>query len=228
MMDKSPGVRSTDRSLLIRRNRGFSLVEVMMSVVLLAIGTAIAIPSFTDQVEKRQVTNGAEQLASFVNMAQGAAIKSNSIVSVSWEFTDSNDWCIGAVEGDLACNCKITSEESDYYCEVGSQKFVLDNSIASDRSLMYQIEGDGAYAFDPVRGLFTDLEDSLTMELHSRSGDFRLKMMVNSVGRVTLCSADAEHAVPGYAVCPPALQIDGGGIPIGIGEEPIVIVEEPQ
>ena len=40
------------------------------------------------------------------------------------------------------------------------------------------------------------------MELRSPSGDFRLNLMVNSSGRVVLCSDDSSHAVPGYAVCP--------------------------
>ena len=46
------------------------------------------------------------------------------------------------------------------------------------------------------------------MELRSQSGDFRLNLMVNNTGRVTLCSADSAHAVPGYAVCPqPAVDV---------------------
>ena len=92
MMENAPGVRPTGRPLFIRRHRGFSLVEVMMSVVLLAIGTAIALPSFRHQVEKRQVTNGAEQLASFINLAQGAAMKSNRVVTVSWTHENANSW----------------------------------------------------------------------------------------------------------------------------------------
>lgn len=202
MMENAPGVRPTGRTLFIRRHRGFSLVEVMMSVVLLAIGTAIALPSFRDQVEKRQVTNGAEQLASFINLAQGAAMKLNRVVTVSWTHENANSWCIGATEGDVACDCMVTDGSSDSFCRVGSQDFLLDDSIAEGRNLVTRMDGDGAYAFDPVRGLFTDLNDSLTLELQSRSGDFRLNMMVNPAGRVVLCSDSAEHAVPGYKICP--------------------------
>jgi prepilin-type N-terminal cleavage/methylation domain-containing protein len=61
----------------VSRQRGFTLVEVMMSVVLMGIGMALALPSYRDMVEKRQITNGAEQLASFINTAQGVAMKTN-------------------------------------------------------------------------------------------------------------------------------------------------------
>ena len=54
--------------------RGFTLIEVLMSVTLMGIGIALALPSYRDMVEKRQVTNAAEQLAAFVNSVQGAAM----------------------------------------------------------------------------------------------------------------------------------------------------------
>ncbi|MGD8681672.1 MAG: prepilin-type N-terminal cleavage/methylation domain-containing protein, partial [Lysobacterales bacterium] len=66
----------------VSRDRGFSLVELMMSVVLLAIGAALALPSYRDMVEKRQVTNAAEQIASFMNSAQGISMKRNRAVTV--------------------------------------------------------------------------------------------------------------------------------------------------
>lgn len=206
MMDKSPGVRHSGRSLIFRRHRGFSLVELMMSVVLLAIGTAIALPSFRDQVEKRQVTNGAEQLASFVNIAQGTAMKLNRVVTISWSHTDSNDWCIGAIDSETACDCNVTNWSSDSYCKIASDTYKLSDDIATERGLVHDIAGDGAYAFDPVRGLLTDLDDSLTMELRSRSGDYRLNLVVNNAGRVTVCSPEAAHAIPGYEIC--AQQVD--------------------
>ena len=201
MIDKSVGIRPAGQSLSLRRNRGFSLVEIMMSIVLIAIGTALAIPSYQDMIEKRQVTNGAEQLASFVNMAQGAAMKTNQVVTVSYSFTNSNDWCIGAVESEVPCNCTVDSEDTDGYCAIGSQKAILNDSIASERGLVQQMTGDGAYAFDPIRGMFTERGDALTMDVPSRSGDFRLKLMVNDTGRVTLCSDGADYAVPGYELC---------------------------
>jgi type IV fimbrial biogenesis protein FimT len=204
MMDKSPEVRSPGRTQVLHRHRGFSLIEVMMSIVLLAIGTAIAIPSFQDQVEKRQVTNGAEQLASFVNIAQGTAMKMNRVVTVSWSHTDNNDWCIGAIDRATPCDCTISTWSAEDYCKIANDTYKLSDDIATERGLVHQIGGDGAYAFDPVRGLMTDLDDTLTMELRSRSGDYRLNLVVNNSGRVTVCSNGASYAIPGYAVCPVA------------------------
>ena len=198
MIDKSLGARSKGKTLFISRHRGFSLVEVMMSIVLIAIGTALALPSYRDMVEKRQVTNGAEQLASFINAAQGAAMKTNDEIWISWSRTADNDWCIGA-NADTSCDCTQSNA-----CQVTGQDFVIDNACAGHRDLMHASRSGGddhAYAFDPIRGLMLDLEDSLELQLRSNSEDFRLNLQVNNTGRVVLCSDSATHAVPGYAVC---------------------------
>ena len=183
------------------RHRGFTLVEVIMSVVLLAIGTALALPSYRDMVEKRQVPNGAEQLASFINTAQGVAMKTNQVVTVSYSRSDGDNWCVGAVSGETACDCTESDPDALDYCQIASQPFILNNSHAGDLDLMHNMDGDGAYAFDPIRGLLLDLDDSFTAELRSPSEDFRLTLVVNSTGRVTLCG-DSSYAVPGYQTCP--------------------------
>lgn len=204
MIRRTLGVRSrgTASNSHCFRHRGFSLVEIMMSLVLLGIGMALALPSYRDMVEKRQVTNGAEQLASFINTAQGVAMKTNQVVTISYDRSGHDDWCIGAVSGETACDCTVTDTSATDYCQIATQPFILNNGHAGDRELMHAMEGDGAYAFDPIRGLFLDLDDSLTLELHSNNRDFRLNLMVNSTGRVILCSGDSTHSIPGYQACP--------------------------
>lgn len=205
MIRRILGVRSrgTAPNSHCSRHRGFSLVEIMMSLVLVAIGLALALPSYRDMVEKRQVTNGAEQLASFINTAQGVAMKTNQVVTISYSHSGNNDWCVGAVTGETACDCTETDTLASNYCKIAAQPFILNNSHASDLDLMHAMEGDGAYGFDPVSGLFLDLDDSLTIEIRSPNEDFRLNLVVNSSGRAVLCSDDSAHRVPGYQTCPP-------------------------
>jgi len=225
-----PYASERGRIPLFCRDRGFTLVEVLMSVVLMGIGVALALPSYRDMVEKRQVTNGAEQVASFINSAQGVAMKTNRFVKVSWDHVDDGEWCIGATVvgnlGDDPCDC-TGADESATACAIDGQEFVLNQSSANDRDLMHDIgsEDTGSYTFDPVRGFSPDLAETLTFAMRSPSGDFRLNLVVNRVGRVLLCSDDASHAVPGYAVCNVAQVADSPETPVGI-DDPIII-EEP-
>ena len=195
------GARSLDYSHRITMQSGFTLVEVMLTVVMIALTLALAIPSFKDQVDKRHLTNATEQIVSFVNTTQGIASRTNQVITVSYSRTDANEWCVGATVGDTPCDCTETESDAADFCAIDGQKYVLDNTHTGNLELMNAINGDGAYAFDPIRGIFTDMNDALEMKLRSRDDDFRLNVQVNSVGRVTTCSDSASHAVPGYHIC---------------------------
>lgn len=198
MIRRNLSIGSRDTSHTFRRHRGFTMVELMMSIVLVAIGIALALPNYREMVEKRQLTNGAEQLASFVNTVQGISTRTNQVVTVTVE--DTVEWCIGASVSVNQCDC--SDEASVTYCEINAQPFVLNEDLLGSSDLVHNISGSGSYSFDPIRGLFTNLDDSLTMELRSPSGDYHLNLMVNNTGRVILCSDSSGHAVPGYDVCP--------------------------
>ena len=77
--------------------RGFSLVEVMISVVLLAIGTTLALPSYRGLVEKQQLTNQTEQVASFVSSVPKDLSEPGPVVTASFEQLALDD-------------CKITTQ----------------------------------------------------------------------------------------------------------------------
>lgn len=211
------GVRPRGYSLTTRRQHGFTMIEVLMSIVLLGISAALAIPSYQDMVEKRQLTNAAEQLSAFINATQGISSRTNQPVTLSFSRDGHNNWCIGATMGEDACDCEETEADESDYCEIDSQPYVLDQDISSGKDLMHSISPLGPYSFDPIRGLFSEIDGFLTIEMHSKSRDFRLNLLVNETGRVLLCSKNAADAIPGYDVCPVTVPVPI--IEVGIGVE---------
>jgi type IV fimbrial biogenesis protein FimT len=184
------------------RQSGFTMVEVMMAVVLLAISAALSLPSYREMVEKRQLTNGAEQIMAFVNSAQMEAMKQNSIVTVSYSRTADNNWCFGATLGAAACDCNETTSTETDFCTIDTAQRVITNANTGNVNLLKSITGDGAYSFDPVRGILTDIDDSLAVEMSSNNQDYQLNLTVSATGQAILCSKDSSHKVPGYGVCP--------------------------
>ncbi len=184
------------------RQAGFTIVELMMSLVLLAIGAALSLPSYREMMEKRQLTHGAEQIMAFVNSAQSESIKQNKIVTVSYVRTDDSDWCFGMVLGTTACNCTKTDTTASDYCAIDGAPRIINNTYVGNSQTVQIITGDGAYSFDPVRGIFTNLTDSLVLGMNSNNGNYTLDLMVNNTGDAILCSQDESHSVPGYEVCP--------------------------
>ena len=184
------------------RQCGFTMVELLISLTLLAIGAALSIPSYVEMVEKRQLTHGAEQIMAFVNSAQGEAVKMNQIVTVSYARAAADDWCVGATSGVAACDCMETVVTESDYCAIKSAPRIINNTDAGNTNLVTGMTGDGAYSFDPIRGIFTDLDDSLVLAMSSDSGSYQLDLVVTNTGQAILCSQDDSHRVPGYKVCP--------------------------
>lgn len=181
---------------------GFTIVELMVSLALLSITLALALPSYREMVEKRQLTQGAEQVFAFLNSAQGIASRSNSVVTVSYSRTDEDDWCVGAVLGSTACDCtESVSTEADF-CAIDGGVTRLTNDHVGNTKIIQSMNGDGAYAYDPVRGILVDLDDSLDVVMHSPNDSYQLRLIVSNTGHTVMCSKDADHDVPGYKVCP--------------------------
>jgi len=184
------------------RQNGFTMVEVLMSLVLLAIGAALSLPAFNAMTEKRQVTNGAEQIMAFLNSAQTEAIRQNSTVTVSYGRTADDSWCIGAVLGATACDCTETVVTETDFCAIDGATRIINNTMVGNQKLVTAMTGTSPYSYDPVRGILLDLTDSLVVSMSSNNGNYLLDLNVNNTGQVDLCSKNSAHAVPGFAVCP--------------------------
>ena len=185
------------------RQSGFTILELMLSLVLLAIGAALSLPSYRAMIEKRQLTHGAEQVMAFVNSAQLEATKRNQVVTVSYTRTSDTEWCFGFVLGETKCDCTETVPSESDYCAIDSVPNLLTNDHDAGRSLLTAISsGDGDYSYDPIRGIFRDLDDSLTVEMSSNDQNYMLNLEVGPTGDARLCSKNSAHSVPGYAVCP--------------------------
>ncbi|MDY0205149.1 MAG: GspH/FimT family pseudopilin [Pseudomonas sp.] len=59
---------------LLKKMRGFTLIELMITVVLLAIVATIAVPNFTQFIQNNQVQAKAEELKTFLQYARNEAL----------------------------------------------------------------------------------------------------------------------------------------------------------
>lgn len=75
--------------------RGFTLPEVGIVMVILAIAVGIAIPSFTSWIERIQVRNLAESVLHGLQVARSEAIKRNT--TVAFTLTGGTAWSIDVV-----------------------------------------------------------------------------------------------------------------------------------
>jgi type IV fimbrial biogenesis protein FimT len=69
------GTRVLPRPLLIKRSAGFTLVETMVVVAIVAILGSIAAPSFQEMIRKNRLTAASSALQVSLNLARSEAVK---------------------------------------------------------------------------------------------------------------------------------------------------------
>ncbi|WP_353623145.1 GspH/FimT family pseudopilin [Halospina sp. K52047b] len=69
--------------------RGFTLVELMIVIVLLAVIAAVAVPGFQTLVENNQVTSSTNRLVGALNFARSQALREGQQVTLQ---PTSGDW----------------------------------------------------------------------------------------------------------------------------------------
>jgi len=68
---------------LPRFSGGFTLVELMVTVIIGAILLSVAVPSFTNLIRRNQITTYANEFGTAVNLARSEAIKRATSVSIT-------------------------------------------------------------------------------------------------------------------------------------------------
>lgn len=79
-------------------NKGFTLIEMMVTVAIMAIVATIAAPSFVDMIRNNRVTTAANDVLSAMQLARSEAIRQRRPITVcagADACTDSTDWAGG-------------------------------------------------------------------------------------------------------------------------------------
>ena len=173
-------------------NKGFTVIELMIAVAVIAIITSLALPSYRSLIEKRQVTSGAQQLSAFMSAAQSEAIKRNREVALTCALETGQ------------CEALVLARDEDEEDE-SLRTLVFSNLKAEVVEVSYDGDDDQV-VFDPVRGMLIpqDVDPSpIEIQLSSAQGEYALNVTMLATGRVTMCSDGdrASKVVPGYNVC---------------------------
>lgn len=157
---------------------GFTLIEMVVTVAVLAILLGVAVPAFQDTLAKRRLVGAAEQLYADLNYARGEAIKRNTNVTVS--FSAGTDWCYGIALA--TCACGTTGS-----CQLDGVEKVVSSSNFRGVSLpsAYLTFTGAKTTFEPRRGT----AGAGTATLSSSTGS--VELTVSSLGRVSICSDSA-------------------------------------
>ncbi|NQZ52868.1 MAG: prepilin-type N-terminal cleavage/methylation domain-containing protein [Piscirickettsiaceae bacterium] len=177
--------------MMDQKQKGFTLIELMVVVVILGVLVAIAFPSFVETLDRRKLKGAGDKLFADLLFAKTEAIKRNTPVRITFKGNGAT-WCYGIAEN-VACDCTAADCVIDGVSKVVNQ---------DDYSAAVSVDGTASFAADDANAFtsFTPLRGAANagnLQFSIASGA-ELRVVVSSFGRVRLCS---DTGAFGHAGC---------------------------
>lgn len=181
-----------------RKNSGFTLIELMITVAIVAILAYLAAPSFQETLQKQRVEGAAEGLLAALHNAKAEAIKTNSAMRIVFTPTGTgtthSTWCYGMTNaGAATCVCTVDADATND-CATGS---VVQNTEYTDVTVSFNTSN--SRVFNPLRG--TSSSGTVTF---SAGNNRSLGIVTFTNGRVRICKP-ANSTIVSYSdngACP--------------------------
>lgn len=176
---------------------GFTLIESMVGVAIMAILVAIAAPSFQGMIERSRVKALTEVIYANLQYAKGAALKgtqsSGDNVVVTFK-PAATPQCFGMTRGNTPCDCSLASS-----CQIDTvDKFVLVTDATFPGATIVGT-ADQTLTFNSLRGTVSG-DTTITVQ-STRTASRQLSLIVNAMGRVRVCVPSGGDPMPGYDGC---------------------------
>lgn len=197
----------------MKRQSGFTLIELMISIAIIGIIMAFAVPSLSDFWDKKRLIAGAEAVYSEYQFARSEAISRSADVNVNFSRTNNTTWSYGT-STDSACDstisviaagngaCYLVVDDGDGTVDDGTGTIDLGDLV------LRRFDSTGftgvnlisvsatAVTFNSVRGT----ANGTTVRMQSDAGK-EIQVRVGPIGRVKICSPTGTTKVSGYADC---------------------------
>lgn len=191
-----------------KRTRGFTLLELLIAMTILAIIISVAVPGMSGMAANQRLIGAAEQVWSHLQQARSEAVARNTQVFVNFSANGSTTWVYGMSSVNSLCDLTVTTANGANSCRmvVSDGDASLDpgtGAVDADDLVLMRYAGtdfDGVsmgianfssgttqFVFDPLRGTSTSGQVNLT-----GSNGNQLRVTVSLLGRVTLCTPDGS------------------------------------
>ena len=146
----------------MKRNAGFTLIEMMTAIAVLGVLTAVAVPSFTNMINRNRLASQSNELLSAIQFARIEAIRSNARITFCGTASATADGADDCADG-----------EQPYWVVIGSS-----GGGAEQQLRLFSVK-------EPMK-ISTDLE-KISFTADGLARDTTTKALV--AGEITVCLA---------------------------------------
>jgi type IV fimbrial biogenesis protein FimT len=90
---------------------GFSLIEMMIVIVILAIALAVGVPNFQEFIANTQIRSVSESIRNGLQVARAEAVKRNE--AVTFTLNNNTSWVVSCVPATATCPATIQSKSAN-------------------------------------------------------------------------------------------------------------------
>lgn len=186
----------------MRFSRGFTLIELMVTIAVLAILMVLAMPSFADFFQRYRLRGAADDVATLLVSARTQALMRNRDVAVVFTGTGTG-WCVGAVAtaepttlgqavaGTPTCNCNNDCTINGRVMEAHGSSYAGVAKVAAPAS----------FVFDRLTGAVKPLNSAGITSFSSPNAQYTLAVDISPLGRGQLCVPGSSPAMAGFPAC---------------------------
>ncbi|NOT18236.1 MAG: type II secretion system protein GspH [Sulfuriferula sp.] len=173
--------------LILRKQAGVTLIELMVIVAIIAILSILAIPSYSDWIGNSRLRNGAESVVNGLQLARAEAVRRNT--AVQFQLTGAGTtsaWQVGCVAVTATCPANIQSHT------------VGDGSSATVSFTMV-VGGVNPVAFNNLGRTATATSWNVDNTALTAANSRDLRVVVSTGGTVRMC--DPNVVAPDTRAC---------------------------
>jgi len=190
-----------------RIQQGFSLIELMIGLAIVALVLLAALPSFTIFLQNSQIRNGAESVLDGLNLARTEAVRRNAIIRFQFvsdltaacvTSTTSLAWVVSQADPTGACNASPSDT-------VAPQLIQARSATEGTKNVAVAVTGGAIATFNGLGRLqsagITQIDISNTtgtcQYVDTVNGKMRcLRIIVSTGGQARMCDPQVATPVP--------------------------------
>lgn len=180
--------------------QGMTLIELLLSVAIVAVLMAVAVPSMYEFIMRKKVEGAADELLTDLRYARSMVVKSNRRANIKFSTTKTEETCYVVFHPTsmLGCNCASTPVCSTANASAAVELKTVRFPASGHVTVTPTTGSSDMLQFDSPSGL-PSKADTIDITIKAPSGG-EVRLTTSQTGRPQICSVSGHASA--YPACP--------------------------